>query len=311
MFRVILPLLVLLLTWQYSTWLAMIGIALFVVNPTIFRAFFCDTWFGAKTIFAIMLKLHSEEDFIFQGDETKPTIILLHGSNAHKEEFYPTIQYLKKFNHPIRAIQTSLPGNKYLKGIIKYNFNDGVLPDRTNNIDGVLPDDHEHHFSANNIDSSVYILTEKLKHLKLPNSQKIILVGHSMGGLVASKYSTLYPDQVSHVITFSSPFHGAPLLSNNFVMRLMGSSEKYKQMKPNSEWLKTLHNDLETKCRDIKMLTVGSPIDFHVPEHCAHLKQSVRFTVSDKMHLSIHLDKHVWEKIVQYITEYPNNERRH
>lgn len=64
---------------------------------------------------------------------------------------------------------------------------------------------------------------------------QIILIGHSMGGLVCSYYSEFIakPDEVLKVITLGSPFQGTRLAA-------LGYGENVKEMSPHSSFLQDL-----------------------------------------------------------------------
>lgn len=66
-------------------------------------------------------------------------------------------------------------------------------------------------------------------------TQRLILVGHSMGGLVARAYLRRHGNaRVAKLITLGSPHHGSKLA-------LMGPGRNARQMIPGSEWLAGLN----------------------------------------------------------------------
>lgn len=66
---------------------------------------------------------------------------------------------------------------------------------------------------------------------------KVVLVGHSMGGLVARAYLNQFgPAKVEHVITLGSPHHGT-------WMTRFAAGPNLRDMDLNSTWLSALHED--------------------------------------------------------------------
>lgn len=78
----------------------------------------------------------------------------------------------------------------------------------------------------------------------------LILVGHSMGGIVASLYATRLAPKgtVKKVITLASPFHGTPVAD-------WGWGEGATQMRPNSPLLSELRSEIKA---------LSSPPFFHL-----------------------------------------------
>lgn len=67
---------------------------------------------------------------------------------------------------------------------------------------------------------------------------KIIVVGHSFGGLISAWYSAINPKQISHLITIASPWQGTP------VARIFGyffrNSKMFQNVRPGAEVLSLL-----------------------------------------------------------------------
>lgn len=78
----------------------------------------------------------------------------------------------------------------------------------------------------------IHAAVERLR--QATGSAQVIIVGHSMGGLVARAYLRRYGDaQIARVITLGTPHHGTALAH-------LGPGSNAAQMRPHSEWLSTL-----------------------------------------------------------------------
>nr|WP_315257698.1 alpha/beta fold hydrolase [uncultured Duganella sp.] len=78
----------------------------------------------------------------------------------------------------------------------------------------------------------IHAAVERLR--KATGSAQVILVGHSMGGLVARAYLRRHGSaHIARVITLGTPHHGTALAH-------LGPGSNALQMRPHSEWLGTL-----------------------------------------------------------------------
>lgn len=69
-------------------------------------------------------------------------------------------------------------------------------------------------------DLNLLVDTAKSRHA-VP---KVILFGHSMGGLISKKYATSFPENVSHVITAGTPHNESVIGHVANLMNLLGSA---------------------------------------------------------------------------------------
>lgn len=92
-------------------------------------------------------------------------------------------------------------------------------------------------------------IARALEKQNRPTDTPIVLVGHSQGGLAVLRYAVDHPDQVVHVVSVGSPWHGA--VSAGTVSRLVGGrllggrlTPALRDMTRGSDFLTALHSDL-------------------------------------------------------------------
>ena len=246
------------------------------------KGVFTDLYCLIKTIGIIILQnccIHSEYTVI-RNTNTYP-IILLHGSGAHRAEFYDTIKMLKnKYNGSIIALT-------YDSEIYNDNY-DGMIRKKIKKINKV-------HHRKDSIEYYTDIITAKLKFY---NFDKVIFVGHSLGGLVAAQYACDNTDKVHAIVTFGTPFQGTPRISQFPFSWYFANSKRYQDMKIGSNFLRNLRLKING---NFPILTIGSPIDFHVPNRYAHLTDSEKIVVDDHMHFALHYCPKTWNKILVWL----------
>lgn len=85
-------------------------------------------------------------------------------------------------------------------------------------------------FRKARLDGSVKYRTleETASHLpgSIRGSEKLSLVGHSFGGMLALDYALDHPEQVCEVLTVASPFKGTQGIYLQNIMRLTGLYDK-------------------------------------------------------------------------------------
>ncbi len=142
--------------------------------------------------------------------KSNTAILLIHGYYRHQADWYWFRKQLAKHNHPIFMVNLS-PALGSIEDITKQS----------------LPD--------------------KIAQIKQETGcDRIILIGHSMGGLVASYYAT-HLDQaglISTIITIGSPFYGTKI-------SIMGAGENAKQMCPGSVFLVNLRERVKQNSHKI------------------------------------------------------------
>lgn len=135
--------------------------------------------------------------------------------------------------------------------------------------------------------------------LEETKSDSVILVGHSMGGLVASYYTEYLSDngQTDRVITIGSPFHGTRLVA-------LGHGHNVAEMAPNSGFLA----ELRQRVADSKVPyhLIASKLDnIVVPWKSALIKEAgIQHLVLDNCgHNSLLISTAVTKQITEWIKE--------
>jgi pimeloyl-ACP methyl ester carboxylesterase len=98
-----------------------------------------------------------------------------------------------------------------MKNII-YLHGANASPDNFNYYTLKLPE-HNYISPEYNMEEDPYDLVEliRLRKQREFGKQKVILVGHSFGGLLASWYASVYPRSVEHLVTIATPYQGTPV----------------------------------------------------------------------------------------------------
>lgn len=135
----------------------------------------------------------------------KTPILLLHGTNFNETEWVLGRQFLKK---------------KEYGSVFSLNY-DGIT---SNNPKSGIDDYAKEKIRAKVLDIK-----------KLTGSDEVILIGHSMGGLIAGYYAENVAEmdniKVKHVITIASPWHGAPIIDYSWKFKYFARNDKrFKQM---------------------------------------------------------------------------------
>jgi pimeloyl-ACP methyl ester carboxylesterase len=130
-------------------------------------------------------------------------------------------------------------------------------------------------------------------YIKSINYKRLVVIGHSMGGLVGGVLCQMC--KVDLLITICTPWRGVPVLDYfGFLPRFDYTS--FKQMKPDSCFLTTWRNLLHWQ----PAITVGSNYDLKVPDNYSHLNNSLQITRT-LGHNSILLDAGMWALLSVFI----------
>jgi pimeloyl-ACP methyl ester carboxylesterase len=129
---------------------------------------------------------------------------------------------------------------------------------------------------------------------RLTGHRDLILIGHSMGGVVASWYATHYPNQVTDLITIGSPLAGT-------YAAYIGFGQAAKEMRPGSKLIKELRNLLE-KEKKFRIYHIGSENDqLILPSQSAFLKGNPRKEMRGIGHVSLLYSNKVAEQIYDWL----------
>ncbi len=145
-------------------------------------------------------------------------------------------------------------------------------------------------------------LKDEIADIKAETKQdNIILIGHSMGGLVCSYYSEFIakPGEVAKVITLGSPFQGTRLAA-------LGYGENVKEMSPHSSFLKDLTHRIQYS--SIAYHYVASQIDnmivpwqAAIPAHNRH--SANQLILEDHGHLRLLISPQVVRQVADWVLE--------
>ncbi len=147
--------------------------------------------------------------------------------------------------------------------------------------------------------SSIEKYSEKLKKkIEEIGSDKIILIGHSMGGLVASYCAlNLKPKvKVTDIITIGSPLHGTKVA-------ILGPGKCAKEMRYQSEFTRDLVNKIKAN-KSIRFFCIGSKVDHVVVPNASSLlgdRSEDEYLLDDIDHVSMVFQSKISNKIAQWL----------
>ena len=172
------------------------------------------------TICTILLHLGCD---LFTGYESDTVIVFIHGLNGHPYHFWLSATHLKQLMNN---------GKKARIVYFQYKTTKGVAS------------------GAYHLDKFIRTLTYS----------RIILVGHSFGGIVAARYCQIYNDKVSHIITLAAPWKGCYLLS---YLPMYCCNKSCRDITPGNVLLTNLC--IWANSTNIPIICIGSPCDVKVP----------------------------------------------
>lgn len=148
---------------------------------------------------------------------------------------------------------------------------------------------------------SMVLYAEKVKEKAEKIAQEtgrkdLILIGHSMGGVIASLYATKYAPAgtVTDVITIGSPLHGT-------YMAHIALGQNAREMQPNSPLLQEVRA-LMKENKEIRFYHIGTKSDLLVvPGSSAIIAENNHFLFDDIGHVSLLYSKRVVNKVGEWI----------
>lgn len=264
-----------------------------------------DIWCVVKIAFLnLICRIRFDRPIVINEASPKTPIVLVHGSSGNQSEWTDAIPYIRAAfpNHPVYAFSLDLPFDT--------ETGEQLNGHKMNSIEmKLLARDHNW-----TIEQYVAELGKRIDYIKddpdMDPAMPVILMGHSMGGLICAQYEQTNPQNVQCVIAFSSPFRGAPLLNHRLIKKCGNSSKRHRQMTPRSDFLASLdprvqvlngRNEVDARMR--KYLTFGSPHDLQVPNECASLPSVEHYTIEGYGHFSIVKSPRVWAKVCDWFAK--------
>lgn len=222
-------------------------------------------------IYIVWLNLtNSVKPLIWNQDSLLNPIILIHGSGGNNLEWLACTKYR----------------NTWLKNPT-YAF--------TFNYNKICTDNHD-------IEYYVNIMEKHLLDVYNLHEKPVILIGHSMGGLIAFNLIERHANKIDRIVAISSPIQGAPALNYTLLKKIF-NTKRHKQMTSESDYLYKIHNLILRF--DKPILAIGSPHDLHVPEVYAYY-DAANITLNKILgygHFSIIQNHEIWRNICVWLME--------
>lgn len=135
------------------------------------------------------------------------------------------------------------------------------------------------------IDDYAHELESRVRYVRAKyDNKRVILFGHSMGGLVPCAYKN--QNEVAGIVTFCSPLRGTPRLENWLVQKVL-TTTRHREMTPGSALLARISENV----RNQAIFSVGSENDWQVPADYSRFENQNHVYINSSGHLSITNDE--------------------
>jgi triacylglycerol lipase len=118
-----------------------------------------------------------------------------------------------------------------------------------------------------NIENSVKQLAEHLRHIKESHpSNRIFIVGHSMGGVLARVFARRNPGLIAGILSIGSPHHGTEI-------SVTVGGHQHGPVTPRTKWLRVFNEAAKNNKTDDSVICVWSDCDnivFPQTSSCLH-----------------------------------------
>jgi triacylglycerol esterase/lipase EstA (alpha/beta hydrolase family) len=164
------------------------------------------------------------------------------------------------------------------------------------------------------IDDYVEKIAEKIVQIRRDTGHNnVILIGHSLGGIIASRYAETH-NVVKHVITIGSPFKGSHVASFLKLQKeKLGMEQRIidNELVEGSASLEKIRNDAEKSDWEgkIKYYNIRSTTDKLVSKSSTLVTKDPRrvFTLESTGHIGLLFMPNCWTKIYEWLTEIYEN----
>lgn len=152
------------------------------------------------------------------------------------------------------------------------------------------------------IDDFAPLVAKKVEEIcQQTGSEQIILVGHSMGGLVARHYMRLYSSKrIAHIITLGSPHHGTGLA--NFGPGKNTQQMRFRKGAGTSDWLRALGESEDATKRALITSIYSHHDNIVSPQRSSHLEGAKNIELYGVGHVALALNTRVQDTLLNEIS---------